>query len=78
MGNIIKKDIISLQKDNMLEYFLSIIYDRAVADVNDGLKPVQRRVLYTAYNCGWTHSKPHIKSARLVGEVMGRLHPHGM
>ena len=77
MGNIIKKDIVALEKGNMLDYFLSIIYDRAVADVNDGLKPVQRRILFTANDMNWNHSKPHIKSARLVGDVMGKYHPHG-
>lgn len=62
---------------SFMDYSMSVIVSRALPDVRDGFKPVHRRVLYAAYNLGMTHDKPHKKSARLVGEVIGKFHPHG-
>ncbi|ACL69925.1 DNA gyrase subunit A [Halothermothrix orenii] len=64
-------------KDSYLSYSLSVIASRALPDVRDGLKPVHRRILYAARELGLTHDKPHKKSARIVGEVLGKYHPHG-
>src|SRR4029078_2993562 len=61
-----------------LDYAMSVIVARALPDVRDGLKPVHRRLLYAMYaDLGLTHDKPHKKSARIVGEVLGKYHPHG-
>lgn len=60
-----------------LEYAMSVIVSRAIPDVRDGLKPVQRRILYAMWENNFTHDKPYRKSARIVGEVMGKYHPHG-
>lgn len=62
---------------SFMEYAMSVIVARAIPDVRDGFKPVHRRVIYAAYNMGMTHDKPYKKSARLVGEVIGKYHPHG-
>src|SRR5690625_4182828 len=62
---------------SFLEYAYSVIYSRALPDARDGLKPVQRRILYQMDRMGLRPEKGHVKSARVVGEVMGRLHPHG-
>ena len=62
---------------SFLEYAYSVIYSRALPDARDGLKPVQRRILYTMDDMGLRPDRGHVKSARVVGEVMGRLHPHG-
>ena len=62
---------------SFLEYAMSVITSRALPDVRDGLKPVHRRILYAAYNLGMTSDKPYKKSARLVGEIIGKFHPHG-
>lgn len=64
-------------KDAYLNYSLSVIIGRALPDVRDGLKPVHRRILYAAKELGLLHNRPHKKSARLVGEVLGKFHPHG-
>lgn len=64
-------------KDSYLSYSLSVIVGRALPDVRDGLKPVHRRILYASNELGLTHEKPHKKSARIVGEVLGKFHPHG-
>lgn len=64
-------------KDAYLNYSLSVIIGRALPDVRDGLKPVHRRILYAARELGLLHNRPHKKSARLVGEVLGKFHPHG-
>ena len=64
-------------KTAYMEYAMSVIVGRALPDVRDGLKPVHRRILYGMYELGVTHDKPHKKSARIVGEVMGKYHPHG-
>ncbi|MDR0856988.1 MAG: DNA topoisomerase (ATP-hydrolyzing) subunit A [Mycoplasmataceae bacterium] len=62
---------------SFLEYAMSVIVARAIPDARDGLKPVHRRVLYAAYGLGLSSDKPHKKSARIVGEVIGKYHPHG-
>ena len=62
---------------SMLPYAEFVILDRALPRVEDGLKPVQRRILYTMNEMGLTPDKPHKKSARIVGECMGKFHPHG-
>lgn len=77
MGNIIDKDIKDLQKENMLEYFLSVLYDRSISDIRDGLKPVQRAILWDMYSSGYSSNKPHVKCAKVSGSVIGNLHPHG-
>ena len=64
-------------KSSFLEYAMSVIVSRAIPDVRDGLKPVHRRVLYTMYTLGFYHNKPYHKSVRVVGEVLGKFHPHG-
>jgi DNA gyrase subunit A len=60
-----------------LDYAMSVIVSRALPDVRDGLKPVQRRIIYSMDESGYTHDKPYRKSARIVGDVMGKYHPHG-
>ncbi len=64
-------------KKSYLDYAMSVIVSRALPDVRDGLKPVHRRILYAMYEGGYTHDKPFKKSANVVGDVMGRYHPHG-
>lgn len=70
-------DIEKEVKKSFLEYSMSVIVSRAIPDIRDGLKPVHRRILYALYDQGMTHDKPHKKSANIVGEVMGKYHPHG-
>jgi DNA gyrase subunit A len=70
-------DVSSEMRDSFLEYAYSVIYSRALPDARDGLKPVQRRILYQMSEMGLRPEKGHVKSARVVGEVMGKLHPHG-
>ena len=60
-----------------IDYSMSVIIGRALPDARDGLKPVHRRVLFTMYELGNVHNKPYKKSARIVGDVMGKYHPHG-
>ena len=62
---------------SFLEYAMSVIVARALPDVRDGLKPVHRRILYAMEDAGFTPNKPHMKSARTVGDVIGKYHPHG-
>ncbi|MCD6370332.1 MAG: DNA gyrase subunit A [Thermoplasmata archaeon] len=64
-------------KNSYMDYAMSVIISRALPDVRDGLKPVHRRILYGMYELGLFHTKPYKKSARIVGEVMGKYHPHG-
>lgn len=64
-------------KSSYIDYAMSVIVARALPDVRDGLKPVHRRVLYGMHDLGMTHNKPYKKSARIVGEVLGKYHPHG-
>ena len=70
-------DVSDEMRDSFLEYAYSVIYSRAIPDARDGLKPVQRRILYTMADMGLRPDRGHVKCARVVGEVMGRLHPHG-
>ncbi|MDD8010682.1 MAG: DNA gyrase subunit A, partial [Acidobacteriota bacterium] len=64
-------------KRSYLDYAMSVIIGRAIPDIKDGLKPVHRRVLYAMYETGTVYNKPHKKSARIVGDVIGKYHPHG-
>jgi DNA gyrase subunit A len=75
--NITDIDVSSEMETSFLEYAYSVIYSRALPDARDGLKPVQRRILYMMAQMGLRPDKGHVKSARVVGEVMGKLHPHG-
>ncbi|GAA4833414.1 DNA gyrase/topoisomerase IV subunit A [Garicola koreensis] len=75
--NIMDIDVSSEMETSFLEYAYSVIYSRALPDARDGLKPVQRRILYMMAQMGLRPEKGHVKSARVVGEVMGKLHPHG-
>ncbi len=74
---IIPVHIENEMKESYLDYSMSVIVSRALPDVRDGLKPVHRRVLYGMHELGLLHNKAHKKSARIVGEVMGKYHPHG-
>jgi len=75
--NIIKINIEEEMKSAYIDYSMSVIVSRALPDVRDGMKPVHRRILYGMHELGITASKPHKKSARIVGEVLGKYHPHG-
>lgn len=70
-------DLAQTMRKSFLEYSMSVIVSRALPDVRDGLKPVHRRILYGMHELGLTPDKPHKKSARIVGDVMGKYHPHG-
>ncbi|HLU97228.1 MAG TPA: DNA topoisomerase IV subunit A [Thermobifida alba] len=74
---IIDIDVSEEMRGSFLEYAYSVIYQRALPDARDGLKPVQRRILYQMNEMGLRPDRAHVKCARVVGEVMGRLHPHG-
>ncbi|MCO6497151.1 MAG: DNA gyrase subunit A [Chitinophagaceae bacterium] len=76
-GKIIPVNIEEQMKSAYIDYSMSVIVGRALPDVRDGLKPVHRRILYGMYEAGNTYNKPHKKSARIVGDVMGKYHPHG-
>ena len=75
--NIVDIDVTEEMRGSFLEYAYSVIYQRALPDARDGLKPVQRRILYQMSELGLRPDRAHVKCARVVGEVMGRLHPHG-
>lgn len=77
IGTIKPVDIEEEMKGSYLDYAMSVIISRALPDVRDGLKPVQRRILYATDELGLRHTTPHKKSARIVGEVLGKYHPHG-
>ncbi len=70
-------DIVKEIEDSFIEYSLSVITARALPDLRDGLKPVHRRILYSMYESGYTPDKPHKKCARIIGDVIGKYHPHG-
>ncbi|ODS37593.1 DNA gyrase subunit A [Candidatus Altiarchaeales archaeon WOR_SM1_SCG] len=74
---IIPRNIEDEMKKSYIDYSMSVIVGRALPDVRDGLKPVHRRILYAMHEAGITASKPHKKSARIVGDVLGKYHPHG-
>jgi DNA gyrase subunit A len=75
--HVLDVDVREEMRASFLEYAYSVIYSRALPDARDGLKPVQRRILFTMAEMGIRPDRGHVKSARVVGEVMGRLHPHG-
>ncbi len=74
---IVKAEYSDLMQKSYIDYAMSVICQRALPDVRDGLKPVQRRVLFAMNELGLNHDKPHRKSARIVGDTMGKYHPHG-
>lgn len=76
-SRILDVDVAEEMRGSFLEYAYSVIYSRALPDARDGLKPVQRRILFQMAQMGLRPDRGHVKSARVVGEVMGRLHPHG-
>ena len=76
-GRIINVELDNEMRKSFLEYSMSVIVDRALPDVRDGLKPVHRRILFSAGEEGLTPDKPHRKSATIVGDVLGNYHPHG-
>ena len=75
--SLAENNIVDEVKTSFLEYSMSVITSRALPDLRDGLKPVHRRILWSMYKSGYTPDKPHRKSAKTVGEVMGNYHPHG-
>ncbi len=77
LGKIKPINIEDEMRSSYLDYAMSVIVSRALPDVRDGLKPVQRRILYAMDDMRLRHDSPHRKSARIVGEVLGKYHPHG-
>lgn len=77
MAQVLPVEITEELKQSFINYAMSVIVDRALPDVRDGLKPVQRRILFAAYQEGVLPGRKHVKSAKIVGEVMGKYHPHG-
>lgn len=77
IGQVIDSGIVAEMKRSYLDYAMSVIVSRALPDVRDGLKPVQRRIIYAMYKIGVSHSARYSKCARVVGEVLGKYHPHG-
>ncbi|GGL22778.1 DNA gyrase/topoisomerase IV subunit A [Phycicoccus endophyticus] len=77
LGRVVDIDVEEEMRTAFLEYSYSVIYARALPDARDGLKPVQRRILYGMAELGLRPDRPHVKSSRVVGEVMGKYHPHG-
>ena len=77
MDRLEKNNIVSEVSTSFVNYSSSVITSRALPDLRDGLKPVHRRILYSMYQSGYTNDKQHKKSARIVGDVMGKFHPHG-
>ena len=76
-GRVIDVDVSSEMESSFLEYAVSVIHSRALPDARDGLKPVQRRIVYQMGDMGLRPERGHVKSSRIVGDVMGKLHPHG-
>ena len=76
-NNIIQTEYSELMQKSYIDYAMSVIIARALPDVRDGLKPVQRRTLYDMHELGIRYDKPYRKSARIVGDTMGKYHPHG-
>ncbi|MEY2822654.1 MAG: hypothetical protein RLZZ485_290, partial [Actinomycetota bacterium] len=76
-GRVVDIDVSQEMSESFLEYAYSVIYSRALPDARDGLKPVHRRILHQMVEMGLRPDRGHVKSARVVGEVMGKLHPHG-
>ena len=75
--NLVNVNLTSEMKTSFIDYAMSVIVARALPDVRDGLKPVHRRILYGMNELGVSPDKPHKKSARITGDVMGKYHPHG-
>ena len=75
--NIIRTDYSEIMQKSYIDYAMSVIVSRALPDVRDGLKPVQRRTLYDMYELGIRYDRPYRKCARIVGDTMGKYHPHG-
>ncbi|MGC9208153.1 DNA gyrase subunit A, partial [Acidithiobacillus sp.] len=75
--SIIERDICTIIKSSYADYAMSVITSRALPDIRDGLKPVHRRIIYSMYNLSLDYNKPHKKSARVVGDTIGKYHPHG-
>ncbi|KGM98559.1 hypothetical protein Z955_11030, partial [Clostridium botulinum C/D str. DC5] len=76
-GNVVPIDISKEMQRSYIDYAMSVIVGRALPDVRDGLKPVHRRILYSMHELGLTPEKGYRKSARIVGDVLGKYHPHG-
>ena len=76
-NNILRIPLEEAMPDNYLPYAVEVAKDRALPDVRDGLKPVHRRILYSMNELNLTPDKPYRKSARIVGDVLGKYHPHG-
>ena len=76
-GTVVDQAITETLDANYMPYAMSVIVSRALPDVRDGLKPVHRRILYAMNESGYTPNRPHMKSARTVGDVIGKYHPHG-
>ena len=77
MDRIEHNNIVEEIRTSFLDYSMSVITSRALPDLRDGLKPVHRRILWSMYTSSFTPDKPHVKSAKIVGDVMGKFHPHG-
>ena len=77
LSNVQPINIEEEMKTSFLDYSMSVIVSRALPDVRDGLKPVHRRILYAMYMLKNFHNRPYMKSARIVGDVIGKYHPHG-
>jgi len=77
MDKIEEKNIVNEVETSFIEYSMSVIVSRAIPELRDGLKPVHRRILYSMYESGYTPDKQHRKCARIVGDVIGKYHPHG-
>jgi DNA gyrase subunit A len=76
-GQVITTSLHTEMQQSYLEYAMSVIVGRALPDVRDGLKPVHRRILYAMHELGLTPDRPYRKCARVVGDVLGKYHPHG-
>ena len=76
-NRIVNRDISQEMRESYIDYAMSVIVSRALPDVRDGLKPVHRKILYTMHQLGLTHSAKFFKSAAIVGDAMGKYHPHG-
>src|SRR3954468_19574717 len=77
LKNVVPVKIVDEMRTSFLDYSMSVIVSRALPDARDGLKPVHRRVLFAMYQMRNFHNRPYLKSARIVGDVLGRFHPHG-
>src|SRR3990167_4565172 len=77
IGKLLQTEIVDAMQRSYLDYAMSVIVARALPDVRDGLKPVHRRILYAMYQMGLTPPARYTKTAKVVGEVLGKYHPHG-